>query len=214
MKERSPLEKQRENLGRSLCKSLEARGFKTHFVPDAEGACELVRSMVPAGSSVGVPGTVSIRQAGIIEALEAEGCTVVDHWRKNPDDDVKEIYLRELLADYFITGCNAVSRDGVMVNVDGTGNRLAGMAWGKGKIIYIIGINKVTDDTDSAVARVRHTAAPPNGVRIGLDTPCATLGYCVDCNSPDRMCNVMLITERAPKGRDCTVIVVGEPLGY
>jgi len=121
----------------------------------------------------------------------------------------------ELLCDVFLTSANAVTIDGTMVNIDGNGNRVAGMAWAAGKIIYVIGINKVCPGgLEAAIARVKNFATPPNAMRLNIKTPCASLGYCVDCDSPERVCRAMLVLERAPQGRQSHVIIVGEVLGF
>ena len=113
-----------------------------------------------------------------------------------------------------MTSANALAMDGTIVNIDGTGNRVGVMAWAPGKILYIIGVNKIASDVDSALKRARSIASPPNAVRIGMKTPCTAVGRCMDCNSPDRICRVVTMMERAPIGRECHVIIVGEELGY
>lgn len=204
-----------ENLGNAVCKALNSHGFKAQYAATAAAAAEAVKALIPDGSSVGVPGTVTAREIGVIEALEEKGCAVSHHWKPDmtPGDKEKTL-LRELAADWIITGVNAITKDGILVNIDGTGNRVAAMSWATGKIIYLAGINKITGNIDSAIDRARNIASPPNARRTGADTPCATLGHCVDCNSPQRICNIFTVMPRCPLGRECHVIIIGEPLGY
>lgn len=204
-----------ENLGNSVCKALNSRGFKAQYAADASRALEVIAALIPAGVTVGISGTVTVREVGAIEALEQKGCRVVHHWRTDiAPEDRKKVLMDEFTADWYLTSANALTKDGVMVNIDGTGNRVAAMSWATGKIIYVVGVNKITGDIDSAVDRARNIASPPNARRTGANTPCAALGYCVDCNSPQRICNVFTIIQRCPLGRECHVIVVGENLGY
>ena len=120
----------------------------------------------------------------------------------------------ELLAQYFLTGTNAVTLDGTLVNIDGNGNRVSGMAWGRNTIIFVAGMNKVTKDLDEAIARTRNVATPPNALRLNLQPPCTKTGHCVNCNAPERACKALLILERATTGRTSHVILVGDDLGF
>lgn len=150
-----------------------------------------------------------------MEALEERGCPVIHHWDPSlsPDERLQKLQ-DELLADYFLTSSNAVTQDGMLVNIDGNGNRVSGMAWGNNTLIFVVGMNKLTATIDEAISRTRNTATPPNALRLKLDTPCTKTGYCVDCSSPDRVCKALLILERATGGRKSHVILVGEDLGF
>lgn len=204
-----------ENLGSSVCKALNSHGFKALYVTSSDAAREAVEALIPDGATVGIGGSVSVREIGVIEVLERKGCKIAHHWKPGlTADEKKNVLMDELSADWYLTSANAVTRDGALVNIDGTGNRVAAMSWAAGKIIYVVGINKITGDLDSAMDRVRNIASPPNAVRTGANTPCVTLGYCVDCNSPQRICNVFTVIPRCPLGRESHVIIVGEELGY
>lgn len=204
-----------ENLGNSVCQALNTHGFKAQYAASAEGARRAVTELIPDGASVGVGGSVSVRETGVMEALEEKGCKVAHHWTPGlSPEEKKQALIDEFTADWYLTSANAVTKDGVIVNIDGTGNRVAVMSWAPGKIIYIIGINKIAGSLDNAVDRARNIASPPNARRTGADTPCTKLGYCVDCNSPQRICNIFTIMPRSPLNRECHVIIVGEELGY
>jgi hypothetical protein len=203
-------------VGKKLVTSLLSNGYKTAvYVATAEEALSAAASLIPDGCSVGIPGTVTVREIHLPERLAGKNCTVFHHWDPTLTPQTRSRRLAdENAADWLVTSSNALTLDGRMVNIDGTGNRVAGMAWGTGKVLYIIGLNKVTPDLESAISRAKNTATPPNSVRTGTDTPCAKTGYCVDCNSPVRACRAMLIMERVPYGREVHVILVGENLGY
>ena len=210
----APRTRAREALGLSVVKELKAKGYEALYVPSRKEALEEVLKLIPENVSVGVPGTVTIRDIGAMEKLAERGCKISHHW--NPalsPEERTQVLLDEYNSDYFLTSANAVTRDGKIVNIDGNGNRVSAMAWGRSTLIFVIGINKVAATLDDAIARAR-TATPPNALRLNGETPCVKTGYCVDCNSPARACRALLILERPTFGRKSHVILVGEDLGY
>ena len=218
MKE-TPFDAARKNhwrtLGKTLLANLTAKGFCAVYADDKKEALEKVCELIPGGSSVGVPGSVTIREIGAMEALAGRGCSVIHHWTSFDTDEERLQRLQdELLADYFLTSANAVTLDGMLVNIDGNGNRVSGMAWGKNTLIFVVGMNKVVANIDEALSRTRNVATPPNALRLNLETPCSKVGHCVDCSSEARVCKALLILERATSGRETHVILVGEDLGF
>jgi NADPH:quinone reductase-like Zn-dependent oxidoreductase len=210
----APRAKAQEALGLSVVKELKAKGYEALYVPSKERALEEVLKLIPENVKVGVPGTVTIRDIGAMEKLAERGCAISHHW--NPalsPEERTQVLLDEYNADYFLTSANAVTRDGKIVNIDGNGNRVSAMAWGRSTLIFVIGINKVTANLDDAIARTK-AAASPNTMRLNGNTPCVQTGYCVDCNSPERSCRALLILERPTFGRKSHVILVGEDLGF
>ena len=214
----NPLEaarvKANEALGKSVVKVLTEKGYHALYVQNRQEALNEVLKLIPEGASVGVPGTVTVREIGAMEALAKRGCTVHHHW--NPaltPEQRQQVFMDEYTADYFLTSANAISKDGVIVNIDGTGNRVSAMAWDKNPLIFVAGINKVGGTLEEALSRAR-SATPPNVLRLNGDTPCIHTGYCLDCNSPARVCRALLILERPTFGRKTHVILVGESLGY
>jgi hypothetical protein len=206
--------KAREALGHSVVKALKAKGYEATYAPSKEAALEEVLKLIPQGASVGVPGTVTVREIGAMEKLKERGCTIYHHW--NPalsPEERSQVLMDEFCADYYLTSANAVTRDGKIVNIDGNGNRVSGMAWGRNTLIFVIGVNKVASDLDAAIVRAR-TATPPNALRLNENTACTKTGYCVDCNSPERVCRALLILEMPCRGRKTHVIMVGEDLGF
>jgi hypothetical protein len=206
----------KEALGKKICAAFLSNGYKSAvYAPFAADAAKLALDMIPEGASVGVPGSVTVRQLGLIEGLEAKNCAVYHHW----DPDLAALNRAERLkaensADWFVTSSNAITYDGKMINIDGTGNRVAAMSWGTGSILYIVSINKAMPDMTSALARARDISTPANALRVGSRTPCVKIGHCADCKSPDRLCRAVLILERPTFGRNTHVIIVGEDLGY
>ena len=195
--------------------ALESKGFKTILCPDGEAAAKAVLDLVSPEQTVGVPGSVTVRQLKLIDKLTEKGCKVYHHWDPNlAPEDRKERFINANTYDWFITGTNAVTMDGALVNIDGVGNRVSAMAWGPGKIIYIAGVNKICVDVPEAIARVKNEAAPPNTARVGGKTPCVELGKCIECHVPDRGCRITSIIEYAPMGRECYVVLIADSFGY
>ncbi|MDR1471193.1 MAG: lactate utilization protein [Synergistaceae bacterium] len=211
-----PLRRANEALGGRIALSLLSKGYKTAvYAPSADDAARAALDLIPDGSSVGIPGSVTVRELGLPELLAEKKCRVFHHWDPAlaPEDRPARL-LEENSADWFVTSSNAITIDGRMVNIDGTGNRVACMSWGTGRILFIVGLNKVASDLEGAISRARNRATPPNSVRTGLGSPCVKTGHCVNCDSPERACRVISIIERVPFGREAHVILVGERLGY
>lgn len=205
-----------EKLGMSVCKVLSAHGFEAQFASDGKAALDAALALIPEGASVGVPGTVTVREIGLVDALKARGSKVSVHWDPNLKPEGKAArFIEELTSDWVVMSANALSADeGVIVNIDGTGNRVGAMSWAPGRLLLIVGINKIAPDLASALRRAHDEATPPNALRLDSNIPCAAVGHCVNCNSPSRMCRVTALMERPPLGREVHVIIVGESLGY
>ncbi|HEX7503511.1 MAG TPA: lactate utilization protein, partial [Acidobacteriota bacterium] len=170
-----------------------------------------------SGALVGLGGSETILESGLVDALRRMDIRLLDRYRKGiGGEEVNEMRHRGLAADVYVSSCNAVTADGKLVNVDGTGNRVAAMIFGPGKVIVMAGMNKVAVDVDAAIARVKNTAAPANSLRVGADTPCSHTGFCQDpfCQPPHRICCQLVVTEASMTPGRVTVVLVGEPLGY
>ena len=204
-----------DNIVEQTVSALEARGFSAFKASTKEEAKDKVLDLVPAGARVGVGGSVTLRELGIVEALRERGHTIYEGWgpqQSQPKDfDFRKAHLT---CDVFLTSSNAVTSDGDLVNVDGVGNRVAAMIVGPEKVIVVAGYNKIVPDLDSAIQRIRNVAAPLNAKRLDLKVPCAKTGYCVDCSAPDNICRVTTIISRKPRRTDLTVVLVPEQLGY
>ena len=202
-------------LADTLCKKLNHRGYQAQFCADENAAVESVLGLIPEQASVGIPGTVTIRQLGLMEKLSERGNKIFQHWDPSlKPEEKKQRFLDANSADWFLTSSNAITLSGDLVNIDGVGNRVSAMAWAPGKILYVIGMNKICPDLQSAIERVRNVATPPNCVRLNGQTPCAKLGHCANCDVPDRVCRMLAIMERPPFGRESHILLVGANLGY
>ena len=208
--------KYREKLAEQLIKHLTKRRMEASYAPTAAQAREEVVAMIPAGSTVSRCGSMSLVEMGLWEELAKKpGVEVIDPFIPGLSPEERFAQLRRgLLADYMITSSNALTMDGKLVNLDGLGNRVAGMCFGPEKVIVVVGLNKLAPDLDSALARVKHHAAPINAIRLSRATPCGETGLCSDCRSPERICNMWSIIEGHLIENRIHVKLVGEDLGY
>ena len=195
--------------------NLRKHWFPVEYVPNKSAAIDLVLNYVPLDATIGVGGSVTVRELGIINTLKERGHTIYDHWDESlSPDEVMAARINQLTCDVFLTSSNAITATGELVNIDGAGNRINAMNFGPKKVIIIAGTNKIAEDIPAALERTRNIAAPPNAQRLGLDLPCAKTGKCVDCSSSQRICRSILIIERRPSLTDITIVLVQEELGY
>jgi hypothetical protein len=206
----------RARLAAALIKNLSNRRLAASFAPTAAQARDEIVAMIPAGATVSRAGSMSLVEMGLWEALASKAeVKVIDPFRPGvPPAEVYAVRRQSLLADFMITSTNALTLDGRLVNLDATGNRVAGMCFGPEKVIVVAGMNKVVPDLDAALARVKHHAAPINAIRAGMATPCAEDGLCHECQSPSRICNMWSIIEGHIIKDRIHVKLVGEDLGY
>lgn len=191
------------------------------YVPTRREAFEKVMSMIPEGSTVGFGDSLTLREIGVVDALSEGCCTFLNPWSPGISFERSMALKRQALtSDVFLTGTNALTLDGKIVNVDGHGNRVAAMLFGPAKVIIVVGINKIVADLDAALDRIRSEAAPLNVMRhpeFDPMPPCGVTGVCSDCNSAWRICNKTVIIERQYDndryGPIITVVIVGEKLG-
>ena len=208
-----------EIIGNTVVNALEKRGFEAEYVPTGEQALKRILELIPENATVGIPGTATIRDIGALDALKARGNVIYQHWGKMSPQERRIARDKENSADVFLTSANALTRDGRIINIDGTGNRVAGMAWGgenNGFVLFVIGINKLAFSLDDGLERAR-SATIPNAVRQNEPTMCTKTGKCMKCsqtNEEHGMCRAILILEQAVKGRRYHVILVGENYGY
>lgn len=211
-----PQIKYREKLAEQLIKNLTRRRMEASFAPTAAQARDEVAAMIPAGATVSRCGSMSLVEMGLWEEVaKIPGVEIIDPFA--PGIAPEEAYARRrqgLLADFMITSTNALTLDGKLVNLDGMGNRVAAMCFGPKKVILAVGLNKVAPDLETAMARVKHHAAPINAIRLSRATPCVETGLCSDCKSPERICYMWSIIEGHILENRIHVKLVGEDLGY
>ena len=204
-----------------LFQILHSNNIDATYAPDRDAARDLVLSLIPEGAVVGYGDSLTLRQIGVVEALEKGPYTFLNPWEAGitVEENLRR-KRRSLTSDVFVTGTNALTLDGQLVNVDGHGNRVAAMLFGPGKVIVVVGINKIVPDLQAAFTRIREVAAPKNVQRhpnFDPMPPCGITGACSDCASPWRICNKTVIIQREYSNEKydpvMTVIIVGEELG-
>jgi L-lactate utilization protein LutB len=200
---------------RKVVESLAKRGFKAQFCVNGEEAAAYILEQAKEAQNVGFGGSLSVADLDLTIALTEQGKEIINHGFPNLTPEQKVIAMRrQLTCDLFLTGTNAVTLDGVLVNIDGNGNRVASMMFGPKKVIVVVGRNKIVDGSaEDAIARIKEWASPPNAMRLSKQTPCAVTGICSDCDSPQRICRITTILDRKPTLTDIHVLVVNEDMG-
>lgn len=210
----TPKELYNEKIGHVLVKNLKSRHFDAYYCASKQDALEKALSLIPEGSSVGWGGATSAVEIGLLDAIRSGNYQAYDRERAKDFAERSSIATKCLSADTFITGANAISLDGQMVNMDGIGNRVAAIIYGPKSVVVIAGVNKICKDLEAAIQRVRTVAAPTNQQRFMGETPCSVTGCCGDCKSVDSICAQMVTTRLCrPAGR-IKFIIVGENLGF
>ena len=198
-------------LAEKVIAGLKSRNMTGYYAETKEDALKQALSLIPEGSAIGMGGCMSAIEIGLTDALKSGNYRFIDRDRM---EDKREAMLQTYDADFFITSANAMTEDGVLINVDGNSNRVSAIAQGPKKVICIVSMNKICPDPDSAMKRARGVAAPINAQRFGLATPCSKTGSCMNCKSPDTICCQILITRYSRHKDRIHVILVGEPVGY
>ena len=195
--------------------ALQRNNFDARWAPDVKTLLEAIFKIIPDGALVGTAGSMTLDQIGFFEKAGEHNIRIINpSLQKSSMEEFTEQRRQVLLADVFLSSANAITEDGIIFNIDGTGNRVASMTFGHKKVIVVCGINKIVKDIDTAHKKVREYTAPMNAKRIGLKTPCAITGVCADCDSPQRICNVFVTMAKKPTRTDMTVFLVGERLGF
>ena len=210
----TPKETRNAKLAQKMLKSLERRNYEAYYCPTAAEAVDKVSALIPDGSSVTWGGSMTIRDMGLTAKLHERDLKTMDRDLAADRDEAQRIYREAFSADYYLTSANAISEDGVIVTIDGNGNRVAAITFGPKRVILVIGLNKVAQDVSAAVARARSTASPINAARFDIKTPCQMDGTCHNCNSPESICNYISIMRNSHPAKRHIVVLVGEDLGY
>lgn len=201
-------------LGKQIIKSLEARNMEGFYAATKEEALKKALELIPEGASVAWGGSMSIQEIGLKEALCRGNYREYNREDARTPEEKRAVELATYDCDYFLTSANAVSEDGVIVNIDGNANRVSAIAYGPRNVLMIVGMNKIVKDIDAAVSRARNEAAPINVQRFGLHTPCSQTGMCFDCKQPDTICCQFLITRYSKHKGRIKIILVNEDLGF
>jgi hypothetical protein len=205
---------QAEQLSKTTAANLIKNGFDAQYVATKQEAADLIMSFIEEGTEVGFGGSMTVKELGIQEKCRAKGAKVYDHAEAKNPEEKSAIQYKEQICDVFLSGCNAISMDGAIYNIDAVGNRVAAMLFGPKKVLLAVGANKICLNRDAAYDYMRRYACPLNNKRLGRDNPCVKAGYCVDCRAEGRICRAYVELRRRPLAVDTTVIIVGESMGF
>ncbi len=203
--------KRNELLAQKVIKGLESRNMTGYYAENKEAALAKALELIPEKSTVTMGGGMSVHEIGLVEALQKGDYNFID---RDAYEDKRAAMLLAYDADFFLSSANAMTEDGIIVNIDGNSNRVSAIAQGPKKVLFIVGMNKICNDSDSAMKRARNVAAPINAQRFGLSTPCSKTGACMDCKSPDTICCQFLITRFSRHKDRIHVILVNDDLGF
>ena len=204
------MRKRNEQLAKMVIRGLNSRNMSGCYAADKEEAVKLALELIPEGSTVAMGVCMTAHEIGLIHALENEKYHYIDRDKMTPRDSLMAAYD----ADVFLSSANAITSDGIMVNIDGNSNRVSCIAQGPKKVVFLVGMNKVCSDLDSAMKRARNVAAPANAQRFDIKTPCKETGRCCDCKSPDTICCQILTTRYSRHEGRIHVILINDILGY
>ena len=203
-----------QNLANTIIKNMAKRNMEGYYCATSAEAVEKALSLMPEGSSVTWGGSMSIIECGLMDAVKTGKYEIIDRDLAKTPQEVREMYAKQVMADYYLMSTNALTMNGELVNIDGRANRVSCLCWGPQNVIIIAGMNKIATDVEDAIKRARNIAAPANTVRLNRNTPCTQTGKCENCYSPDCICSQFVVTRRSGVPNRIKVILVGEELGY
>ena len=190
---------------------LKENGFQVRTFKNRDRAKEALLGEISISESIAFGGSMTLSDMGIYEDFKERGNEIYWHWKA---DDKKNELNKAENADIYITSTNALTLDGKLINMDGTGNRVSSMFYGHKRVYIVVGRNKICRDYDAAKDRIKTIAAPKNAQRLNINTPCKFTGECSDCSSPDRICNVEVIIHRNTSRGNINIFLIDEDLGY
>lgn len=210
----TPKVKAFRNAAEGIIKNLEKRNMEGYYFDDSASCVEAILNMMEEGSVVSWGGSESVKECGLMDAIQGDKYTLIDRMTAKSPEEAREIFAKTVMADYYLMSTNAITMDGELINIDGNGNRLACLIHGPKHIIMVVGMNKLVSTVQEGYDRVRDIATPANTVRLNKNTPCAHTGRCGDCLSPDCICNQVVVTRRSGHPGRIKVFFVAEELGY
>lgn len=194
--------------------SLKRNGFTVLYFETSKEAKESLLSDIKLDETVGMGGSMTLIDMGIYDELQARGTPIYYHGKVKNPDELQETYDRAARAEVYLSSSNAITEDGLLVNIDGRGNRLASMLFGHKRLYIVAGVNKIARNYEEAIIRIKNIACPKNTERLDYDTPCRHLGKCDNCTSPQRVCKATLVMERQMTGSNTIIYIINEKLGY
>ena len=210
----TPRKMQYDKAGPKVAEALNKRHFEAYYCSDRTEALEKILELIPQDHVVSWGGATTVDELGVKEALRQRGQAVIDRDTAKDAQERQQMLKQALTCDTFLMGSNAISADGQLVNIDGTGNRVAALCFGPTQVVVVAGMNKVAGDLDGAMRRAREVAAPMNAQRFPLKTPCVANGLCGDCKGPDSICAQIVTTRLCKPAGRIKVVLVGEDLGF
>lgn len=210
----TPRKMQYDKAGPKVAEALNKRYFEAYYCSDRAAALEKILELIPQDHVVSWGGAATVDELGVKEALRQRGQAVIDRETAKDAQERQQMLKQALTCDTFLMGSNAISADGQLVNIDGTGNRVAALCFGPTQVVVVAGMNKVAGDLDGAMRRAREVAAPMNAQRFPLKTPCVANGLCGDCKGPDSICAQIVTTRLCKPAGRIKVVLVGEDLGF
>lgn len=210
----TPKKQAYENLADGLIEKFNLRGIEGYYCDNREEALAMAKRFLTPGCSVSFGGSETLKQIGLIDYLKESDYVVYDRATANTPEEEAALYGKTVTADHYFMSSNAVTLDGILVNIDGIGNRVACLIYGPKSVILVVGMNKIATDVAAAMDRVRNMASPANAVRLNRKTPCARYGRCADCLTEDCICCQTVLTRKSKIPNRIKVILVGEELGY
>lgn len=203
-----------EKQAHTIIKKLETRNMEAYYCKTGQEAKEKALSLIPDGSVVSWGGSQTLVEIDLLNALKDRTLELIDRSLAKTNEEIREAYIKAFDVDYYLMSSNAITLDGKLVNIDGNGNRLAALIYGPKNVIVIVGMNKVVEDEEAAIWRIRNIATPQNAIRLGYKPPCSENGRCYDCQDTDCLCCQIVTTRRSRQPKRIKVILVGESLGY
>lgn len=204
----------REKMAAGILEKMKLRGMDGVYAPTYKEALGRAKELLKPGMSVAWGGSATLKEIGLLDYLPESGLKLIDRAKVTTPEEEKQLKADTINADYFLMSSNAVTMDGMLINIDGYGNRVAYLCYGPGNVLVIAGMNKVVTDVEEGIRRVRNIASPPNTIRLKKDTPCAKYGRCGDCLADDCICSSVVITRKSNRKNRIKVILVGEDCGF
>ncbi len=206
--------KRNDLLGEQMVKALKARNMEAYYVDSKEEACKKALELIPEGSSISWGGSLSAQEIGLKDAVCQGNYVIYNRDTAKTPEEKRKVELQAYDCDFFLSSANAITEDGMIINIDGHANRVSCIAQGPRNVLMIVGMNKVAKNVDAAMSRARNEAAPINAQRFNLNTPCCKTGACFDCKSPETICCQILITRFSKDAGRIKVILVNDALGF
>lgn len=203
-----------ETTAKTVIKNLAARNMEGYFFETSDDAVKAILEMMPEGSSVTWGGSETFKETGMLAALQSGNYNLIDRGKAATPEEQRKMYGEMVMSDYFFMSSNAITLNGELVNIDGNSNRVGLLVHGPRHVFVLVGMNKFTDDVESAIKRIRTYACPANAKRLNKSTPCGIIGRCGECYSNECMCNQIVITRRSGHAGRIKVFFIAENLGY